>query len=369
MSDVYDENGSEGTRLAAPLVQLERVDERSTAMFPQTSSTAFSIGVDLGGTNLRVGAYDSQLQCLELTTLATRLQDGPPAVFADMCNAILSLEERFSAFGRFVGVGVGTPGPLELPAGVIREAPNLPGWDRVDIRSEIEDRIGHAIVVECDANTAALAEFAHYARNGDDIASLCMLTLGTGVGNGLIVDGRIWHGDHGMAGEAGHMTIYPDGLLCGCGNTGCLEQYASATAVRRMMLERCAANSNAKMRDVLKGYPNLTAKDVADLARTGNPTAVSVYVTVGQALGLALASLINTLNMRLYLIGGGLIGSWDLFAPVMMREIEQRSYVYRITKADLASRSIRIEPARLGATSGIVGAAALPFQTVLATLA
>jgi glucokinase len=285
-----------------------------------------------------------------------------------MGSAVLALRRKYQSFGNFAGVGVGTPGPLELPAGVIRHAPNLPGWDGFDVRSAMEACIGEPIQLECDANAAALAEFVQGAASEGDVASLCMLTLGTGVGCGLILDGQIWHGDHGMGGESGHMTVYPDGHACGCGSHGCLEQYASATAVKRMALEVASDGKDADLRSFVQGNPNFNAKDFAEFASAGNPAAIQVFQKVGKALGLAMASLVNTLDLQLYVIGGGLIGAWDLFAPTMMGEIERRSYVYRISKNDSAGRVVRIEPAALGAGSGIVGAAALPYQLITSVI-
>jgi glucokinase len=327
---------------------------------------AYSIGVDLGGTNLRVAVYSSALECVELITLSTRLQNGPEAVLRDMCEAIASLRLRSKNLGRFAGVGVGTPGPLELPAGVIRNAPNLPGWDGYDIRGHVEAAVGLQIILECDANVAALAEFLLGPAPSYGASSLCMLTLGTGVGSGLVLDGAIWHGEHGMGGEAGHITVDPQGALCGCGNHGCLEQVASATAVRRMFLESAAATADVQLVESMAD-PGFGAKEIAELARLGHPVAQEVFRRAGRGLGLALASLINTLDLPLFVIGGGLIGAWDLFAPEMAVEVHRRSYVYRIAQTQYESkpaRPIRIEPAHLGTASGITGAAALPFQQV-----
>jgi predicted NBD/HSP70 family sugar kinase len=136
-------------------------------------------------------------------------------------------------------VGLGTPGPLELPAGILHELPNLPGWDGFELRAELNSALNIAGIsctatIESDANVAALAECKLGAGSTHGVDSLCMLTLGTGVGNAIILNGAIWSGAHGMAGEAGHNSVWPDGLACNCGNSGCLEVYASATAVRRM---------------------------------------------------------------------------------------------------------------------------------------
>ncbi len=151
-----------------------------------------------------------------------------------MGTAILGLLDKYGRGRHFVGVGVGTPGPLELPEGVFRNPPNLPGFDGFPIREALAQKIGEFVVVESDANLAALAEFRLGSGKTFAVPSLCMLTLGTGVGNGIILDGKILDGNNGMAGEAGHNTVIPDGEDCPCGSRGCLELYASATGVQRM---------------------------------------------------------------------------------------------------------------------------------------
>jgi glucokinase len=174
------------------------------------------------------------------------------------------------------------------------------------------------------------------------VDDLVLLTLGTGIGGGIISGGSILHGFVGMAGEIGHMTVVPDGNPCGCGNRGCLEKHASATAIVSM----------ARMMGLGE---NLTSKEVFELAIAGNQKARAVFETAGSALGIALASLVNIFNYPLYLLSGGVLAAWDLFAPVMFEELKRRSYVFRNTVT-------RIEPAALGNEAGLYGAAYLPFK-------
>src|SRR3954453_12523682 len=171
----------------------------------------FSIGVDLGGTNLRVAVYHAGKQVTEIISLPTRLSQGRERVIHDLKEAVVALRSRFQAHGESAGIGVGSPGPLELPAGIIRNPPNLPGWDGFQLRAAIEQAIDEPIYLDSDANAAALAEFELGSARAAGIHSLCMLTLGTGVGNGIILNDRIWHGNNGMAGEAGHLVGEPDG--------------------------------------------------------------------------------------------------------------------------------------------------------------
>jgi glucokinase len=318
---------------------------------------SYSIGVDLGGTNLRIAAYAAGTDFLETVYLPTRLDAGRDRVVRDMCEAIAALSKKNYGGRRLAGVGVGTPGPLELPAGVLRNPPNLHGWDGFQLKSAIESTLGREIEIESDGNLAALAEQKLGAGKTQGIDSLCMLTLGTGVGNGLILDGKIWCGFTGMGGEGGHIIVEPhDGAPCGCGGSGCLEQYASALAVVRLAGELMGTEAPT------------SSHEVAMLAEEGNKQAIQVFRKVGWSLAIGLTSLINTLNLPLNLIGGGVSEAWDLFAPVMFEELRRRSYVYRLTEPGMREPS-RVEPnktyvqlAELGSTAGLLGACLLPLQ-------
>lgn len=318
----------------------------------------FSIGVDLGGTNLRIASYAGGMDFLDSILLPTRLSEGPDCVVRDMCEGINSLRSKDNGGRRLVGIGIGSPGPMQLPEGVLYNPPNLPGWDRFDLRRAIESQLRTSVHVEGDANLAALAEQKLGAGKTHGVDSLCVLTLGTGVGSGLVLDGRIWHGATGMGGEAGHIIVQDmEGALCGCGGRGCLEQYASASAVVRMARERMSDAAPA------------TAHQVANLARSGDLRAVSVFESVGRALAIALTSLVNTLNLPLYLLGGGVCEAWDLIAPPMFRVLRERSYVYRLTEPDvLKPSSLEVNKtyilgAQLGSIAGLLGACLLPYQT------
>jgi len=166
----------------------------------------FSIGVDLGGTNLRIAAYTPENGVGRSISLRTRLEAGPNAVVEDMCVAIRELLAEHLAASDLVGICVASPGPLELPAGVLHSPPNLPGWDGFNFRNAVEERLNMPVDVENDANVAALAECYMGSGRLLGVDSLCMLTLGTGVGNGIVLDGKILRGANGLAGEAGHVA-------------------------------------------------------------------------------------------------------------------------------------------------------------------
>lgn len=327
----------------------------------------FSIGVDFGGTNLRIAAYTPSAGILETIQISTRLQSGRDAVVADMCNAIRKLRDRHSANSTLKGIGIGSPGPLELPEGRLRNPPNLPGFDGLELRAEVQRGVGGRVLVENDANVAALAECVVGQGKKLGVNSMCMLTLGTGVGAGIILDGKIWDGMNGMAGEAGHINIYIDGPPCGCGSRGCLEALASATRVRKHAKELIESGAAPGLVALQKNCPDFTPREVSELALAGDPDAIKIFVEVGRALGIGLAALVNTLNLPLYVIGGGLANSWNLFSPTLFKELRQCSYVYRMTDPDQpaapggSTARTHIELADLGPEAGLLGACILPF--------
>jgi len=329
------------------------------------NAQVLTVGVDLGGTSLRIAAYAPGTGVLNSISLRTRLEAGPLAVVDDMCDAIVRLIDQHSNGREIAGIGVGSPGPLELPAGRLHHPPNLPGWDGFPLLVEMEKRLQRPVTLESDANAAVLAEYELGLGKQLGVDSMCMLTLGTGVGNGIILGGKLWHGATGMGGEAGHITIYPDGAICGCGNNGCLEACASATAVVNAA-DRLIAAGKAPGLARLKNDSALSAQKLADAARHGDADAQSIYVETGRALGISLAGLINILNLPLYVVGGGVANSWDLLSPAMFEELERRSYVYALTAPGrVASKGMpgggtQVLPAKLGAEAGLLGACILP---------
>lgn len=312
----------------------------------------FTIGVDLGGTNLRIAAVAADGRILEKISLDTEVTEGRARVVADMCAAVAEIEQRLSG-ARMAGIGIGVPGIINLANGTIRQSPNLPGWSDFPVRDDIERRLRTHVILENDANAAALGE--KWVGAGRDAAGLCMITVGTGIGGGLILNGRIWHGMDGMAGELGHMTIDPNGALCGCGNLGCIEAYASAGAISRMAMAAIRVGRSAELAHEAEQLGELTAEIVYIKAKQGDVVAREIFEMAGRSLGVGIANLINIFNLPLYVVGGGVARGWDAFAPSMMAEVRKRSLVYRST-------ATRIEPSALGAEAGLLGAAYLPLM-------
>jgi len=298
----------------------------------------YSIGIDLGGTNLRAAAIAQDGGVLRKVSGSTPVEAGPEAVLADMARSAASLREEFGT-DNLAGIGAGVPGNIDMARGVVERWNNAPAFNGCAMRDELSRRLGTAVFLENDANAAALGE--HWMGAGRGVNDLVLLTIGTGIGGGIVSGGRILHGHKGMAAELGHITVVPNGNPCGCGNRGCLEKHASATAVATM----------ARLAGLGK---DLSAKDVEEMAVQGNAVARAIYASAGEALGIALAALINIFNAPLYLIGGGMSAGWNCFAPAMLAEIERRSLTYRLTRA-----TTRIERTGLGADAGLYGAASL----------
>jgi glucokinase len=338
----------------------------------------FSIGVDLGGTNLRIAAVDEQGALVEKITLGTRVSRGRDHVIADMCAAIQGLSDKYAGSAPLMGIGVGVPGIIDMRTGLVRQSPNLPDWVDYPARAAIEQRLKTVVILENDANVAALGEkWLGAARDFSDVA---MLTLGTGVGGGLVLGGAIWRGANGMAAEFGHITVEPEGHPCGCGNRGCLEQYASATAVVRMAREAIARQGASNLASAANSDAEFSAKSIYNLAIQGDQDARLIFRYVGRCLGIVLSNLVNALNLPIYVIGGGVSSAWEAFAPAIFEELQRRSVVYAATAPHDGSTGKQgaaalVEPgagqktiitrALLGSDAGLYGAARLPMLTRL----
>jgi glucokinase len=336
----------------------------------------FSIGVDLGGTNLRIAAVDEQGTLVEKVTLGTQVSLGRDHVIGEMCDAIERLSDKYGSSAPLLGIGIGVPGIIDIETGLVRASPNLPDWVDYPARAIIEQRLKTVVILENDANVAAFGE--KWLGAAKDYSDVAMLTLGTGVGGGLVMGGLIWRGANGMAGEFGHTTVEPDGHPCGCGNRGCLEQYASATAVVRMAHEAIANNPKSGLASAANSNSEFSAKSIYNLAIQGDEEARRIYRYVGRCLGIVLSSMVNSLNLPIYVIGGGVSSAWEAFSPSIFEELRRRSLVYAATAPPdaLASKikegaSAHVKPgpghktiitrALLGSDAGLYGAARLPM--------
>jgi len=321
----------------------------------------YSIGVDLGGTNLRIAAVDGDGKLLEKLTLGAEVARGREFVITEMCKAIETLRAKYNGSGQLLGIGIGVPGFIDMAAGMVMESPNLPDWKSFPVRDEIERRLNTTVILENDANSAAMGE--KWLGAGRQYDHMAMYTLGTGVGGGLVLNGRLWHGMTGMAGELGHFNIYADGHPCGCGSRGCLEQYASATAVVRMAHEAIARGESEELEKLSHDPGQFTSRSIYNLAVQGEHAAKKVFENVGRALGIGIGAMVNALNLPMYVIGGGVSSAWDAFATTMFEEMKFRSSIYSLTSPDRIGheKGTIITRALLGSDAGLYGAARLPM--------
>lgn len=310
------------------------------------------IGVDLGGTNLRTALLDRDGRILGKSKEATHASQGRDKVVTRLIENIRAIRDRGGSTGRdLIAVGVGAPGVIHAEKGIVVKSPNFPDWNYFPLRSEIEAVLGIPVVVENDANAAALGE--QWLGAGRGVRSMLFITLGTGVGGGIILDNRIWHGADGMAGEVGHITLVPDGRKCGCGNTGCLETYASAPGIVKSYWE-----SLGKSGEDTAGR-EITSQEIYQAARNGDRLSIHVMREMGRYLGMGIANLINIFNPEMIVIGGGVMEAWPLFIDYTREEIRRRAFEYPAERT-------RIVQSLLGDDAGVVGAAAAALQRAAA---
>ncbi len=248
--------------------------------------------------------------------------------------------------GALRGIGVASPGPLDPERGIVLEAPNIPEWRNLPLKALLESEFGAPVVVDNDANLAALGEWRYGAGRGHH--HLLYLTISTGIGAGVIVNDRLLHGARGLAAELGHMAVMPDGPLCGCGKRGHLEAVASGTAIARMAAEALAAGENSSLAEL--PHPP-TAADVAAAAWEGDPLARRIFAQAGTHLGRALAGFLHIFNPEVVILGGGVVQAGE----VLLRPLEETMRAEVMLEAYL--KDFTLTTAKLGDDAGLVGAA------------
>ena len=314
-----------------------------------------AIGVDIGGTNIRFGAVSNDGKIVAHKKLFTEASQGVDEVLAKLNNGIDDTIRKAAEKGyETVGTGIGIPGIIYAEKGIIHFSPNLPGWVDVNLKAAVKKQFKIPTYVENDANAYALGEAMYGAGKG--VKSQICITLGTGVGGGIVLNGKIWRGADGMAGEVGHITVDAKGPSCGCGNNGCLERYSSATAVIERVAGRARGPKSSAIVELYRENPEaVTAEVVAQAAKAGDDTAAEIFREVGRSLGIVAAGLINLLNIEMIVIGGGLVGAWDLFIDNLRSEVRRRAF-------DVPAATCKIVPGKLGDFAGIYGAAGLALK-------
>jgi glucokinase len=307
------------------------------------SSESLVFAVDLGGTHLRAALVDDAGRILKQLKQETPKGDSALCIVNALVNAAQQWESDKLPV---VAAAIMVPGAVDCDKAVVLQAPNLPSLVNFELKAELERRLGWPVFIENDANAAAVGEMWMGAARG--CCDVISVTLGTGVGGGVILDGKLWRGSHGSAGEIGHTTVDPfSGLKCKCGNTGCLELFASATAIVRMTRENLSLFPESTLKS-----EGLTAAKVYEAGRNGDELALAVFQRFGMYLGIGLANLINLIDPQIIVISGGAVNGWDLFAPEMYRQVEERAF--RTT-----AQQVKIARAECGDNAGLLGAARL----------
>lgn len=320
----------------------------------QTSASTF-IGIDLGGATLKGALISNTGEIIHETRFDTE-PHTPDALFSQLVQAALALRDDKNAGGRVGGIGIGIPGLVNRKTNRIEIMPNLPALSQIDITTELSRETGLPVILDNDANAAAYGELQVGAAGGR--REVFFVRLGNGIGAGLIINGQIYRGAAGFAGEFGHMTIDPEGIECACGNIGCLETIASGPNIVRRTRERLYRDRTSSLsRLAIPRDREFTAEDIARAAREGDEMAQVMMERTGMFLGIALAAVINLLNVEMVVMGGGVMDAGDLILKPTIKETRRRAF-------PPSFNSCEIVIAKLGATAGMIGAALLARDQV-----
>lgn len=309
----------------------------------------YYIGVDLGGTNIKAGMVTEEAKVIVKTSIPTEREGGPDHVLGRICQAIENVRKRSGLSKESIGgATVGAPGTLDTKSGMVLYPPNLPGWRNVPLVEVVSKKTDLNVILENDANAAAYGEYWAGAAKGVD--SMVMFTLGTGIGGGIIVAGKLVHGNTDCAAELGHMVIEVDGRECACGNRGCLEAYASADSLTRRFVEAVNAGTKSSLAESIRSGEDMNSKIIYEAARDGDELANKIYWETGVYLGIGIVNILHTLNPARVVLSGGLIGAGDLLMRPIRETVEKKALPD-------AQRNCTICFAALGEDAGLIGAA------------
>ena len=333
---------------------------RRPATMPQPDRNApYLLGLDIGGTKLAVVVADWNGNILHKVRRPTEAGRGPEAVVAtlvDMSREVMARAALTTA--DVAGVGVSCGGPLDTGTGVVYAPPNLPGWDEVPLKAWLERAVPLPVFVENDANAGALAEWSFGAGRG--FRHMVYMTMSTGIGGGIILDGRLYRGPNDTAGEVGHMTIVEDGPACGCGKRGCLESLCSGPSIARRARERAQGTPGSILAELADGdLERVTAETVMEAARKSDPCAREIVDETARYMATGLGNIVNILNPEIIVIGTILVKAGDLLLEPI------RNYLRGETWSRVYD-TVRVVPAELGDAVGDLAAIAVIRQAVQA---
>ncbi len=315
---------------------------------PHTQNLA--IGVDLGGTRIKLGAVDDKGKLLHDCTIPTEAEHGPRRIVENIAKGIQSIFTQIDS-SKVVGIGIGAPGTVDLDGGTVKYPPNFPGWTVFRLGDELKKLFQIPVQVDNDANAAAIGEAKFGAGVGHK--DFVMVTLGTGVGGGIILDGKIYRGPFGGAGELGHITIDYNGPKCNCGNYGCVEAYVGQRYLSKRTVEKLQNHKQSKIVELVNGdISKVEPSIITQAAKQGDEFALNVLKETGMFLGIALASVLNLFDLRFIIVGGGVAGAGKPLFDSITQTVKSR-----VLKP--ISDEVKVVPAQLGDATGVLGAAAL----------
>ena len=317
-----------------------------------TNKNKYAIGVDLGGTSIKLGIVSDNGKLLKKHTVRTEAEKGPKKVIENIISGINELTEKSKY--KISGIGIGCPGVVTPGKGIVENPPNFPGWNRVNIGKIISREFKKTVLVDNDANAAAIGELTF--GSGKKYKSFIMITLGTGVGGGIVINKKIYHGDFGAAGEIGHISIDYNGPKCNCGSYGCIEAYAGNLYLRERVRTELKKHPKSKIWKLIENdLSKVSPRNIQEAAESGDAFGKSVIKELGTHLGSAFASLCNVLDISVFIIGGGIAG----FGKPLFDSIKKTTA--KRVMAPIRPR-VRVLPAKLKNDAGIKGASALVFH-------
>lgn len=311
----------------------------------------YAIGVDLGGTFIKIGIVNEKGKIVKKVEIESKAVDGPKEVIKQLKKGIKLV--LLNNKNRIEGIGIGSPGLINSKKGIVENPPNFPGWTRVDLKKIIQKEFDISTEIENDANAAAVGELIY--GSGKKLRSFLMVTLGTGVGGGIIFNKKIYRGDSGAAGEVGHITIDYNGAPCKCGSIGCIETFIGNNYMIERIKKDLRQHPDSAILKLVEGDRNkITPRIVHEAALLDDSYAISIITDTGVKLGRALASVINVLDIANIIVGGGISGFGKLLFESVEQSIKERVLI------PIKPR-VNVRPAKLKNEAGIKGASALVF--------
>ena len=313
------------------------------------------LAIDLGGTKIIAAIISNKGEVMAREYQPTLADEGPQPVINRILSAVDHLLNlRNISSSQLSGISIAAAGVIDMEKGIITSSPSLPGWCDIPLRSIIGEKYKVSTFLVNDANAAALAE--HHFGAGKGANNLVYLTVSTGIGGGIIINGRLYFGSSGSAGEIGHTTIDVNGPRCSCGNIGCLETLASGTAVAKETIRRISKGEKSSLIEMVEGKTeNITAETVGVAAQGGDSLTLEVISKAATYLGVGIVNLVNIFNPEIVIIGGGLAKMGDLLLDSVRQAVRERAF-------QLSAQAVRIVPAQLGDDAGVFGAAIFAFQ-------